>query len=84
VAGDFAAAGVEPTPVNCLRRNVMKEEVRHEGDHEPLVHHRRPRHLAEKFEGYIGMAMVAALVVLGIILVYGLMKTGTTTPSWMR
>jgi hypothetical protein len=53
-----------------------------ETDHE--IHHHKPRHLAEKFEGLIGMAMVAALVVLGAILIYGIMSTGDATPAYLR
>ena len=47
-------------------------------------HHHKNRHLAERFEGYVGIAMVAAIVVLGAILIYGIMNTGTSTPAWMQ
>lgn len=47
-------------------------------------HHHKNRHLAEKFEGYLGIAMVAAIVVLGAILIYGLIHTGSTAPAWMQ
>ena len=47
-------------------------------------HHHKNRHLAEKFEGFIGIAMVAAIVVLGAILIYGLINTGSSTPAWMQ
>jgi hypothetical protein len=47
-------------------------------------HRHKNRHLAEKFEGYLGIAMVAAIVVLGVILIYGIMNTGGTTPTWMQ
>lgn len=52
--------------------------------HEVHHHHHKNRHLAEKFEGFIGIAMVAAIVVLGAILIYGLINTGSTAPSWMQ
>jgi cell division protein FtsL len=47
------------------------------------VHH-KPRHLAEKFEGMIGVIMVAAIVLLAVGLVYGVMTTGGSDPSWMK
>jgi hypothetical protein len=50
----------------------------------PETHPHKNRHLAEKFEGYLGIAMVAAIVVLGAILIYGIMNTGASTPSWMQ
>jgi hypothetical protein len=56
----------------------MQPEVGHQH------HHHKNRHLAEKFEGYLGIAMVAAIVVLGVILIYGIMNTGGTTPAWMQ
>jgi hypothetical protein len=50
-----------------------------------VVHaHRKQRHLAERFEGYVGVAMVLAIIVLGVALIYGVMSTGSTTPAWMR
>ena len=52
--------------------------------HEPEVHHHKNRHLAERFEGYIGIAMVAAIVVLGAVLIYGIMNTGASAPTWMH
>ena len=48
------------------------------------VHHHKPRHLAEKFEGMIGIIMVAAIVLLSVGLIYGLMITGSTDPKWMQ
>jgi len=47
-------------------------------------HQHKNRHLAEKFEGYLGIAMVAAIVVLGAILIYGLINTGSSAPAWMQ
>lgn len=46
--------------------------------------HPRPRHLAEKFEGLVGMIMVAAIVVLAIGLIYGIVTTGDAGPRWMQ
>lgn len=53
-------------------------------DTQPEVHHARPRHLAEKFEGLIGVIMVAAIVLLAIGLIYGVITTGDSTPKWMQ
>lgn len=53
--------------------------------HEAHRHHpHKNRHLAEKFEGFIGIAMVAAIVVLGAILIYGLINTGSTAPAYLQ
>lgn len=51
--------------------------------HEEVVHH-KPRHLAERFEGFIGVVMVAAIVLLAIGLIYGVVTTGDASPKWMR
>lgn len=51
---------------------------------EPEVRHARPRHLAEKFEGLVGVIMVAAIVLLAIALIYGVVTTGDSTPKWMQ
>jgi hypothetical protein len=48
-----------------------------------VVHH-KDRHLAEKFERLIGVLMVIAIAGLAVGLIYGVMITGTDTPSWMR
>jgi hypothetical protein len=61
----------------------MKQELLHEGDREPEVHHRKPRHLAERIERYLGVAMVVAVALLAGFLFYGLTK-GSATPSWMH
>lgn len=55
--------------------------MRTDVDHE---HHHKNRHLAEKMEGWIGIAMVAAIVVLGVFLIYGVITTGQASPSWMQ
>lgn len=52
----------------------------HPGDVRP----HKPKHLAEKFEGMIGMIMVAAIVLLAIGLVFGILTTGETDPKWMQ
>lgn len=48
------------------------------------VRHTKPRHLAERFEGMIGMIMVGAVVLLAIGLVYGILVTGSPDPKWMQ
>jgi hypothetical protein len=52
----------------------------HTGD----VKHVKPRHFAEKFEGMVGIAAVAAIVLLAVGLIYGVLTTGSATPSWMQ
>lgn len=46
------------------------------------VHH-KPRHLAERVENLIPTLMLVAIVILGVVLVYGVF-TADSTPSWMR
>ena len=48
------------------------------------VRHHKPKHLAQRFEGMLGTAMVIAIVLLAIGLIYGIMTTGETTPRWMQ
>ena len=49
--------------------------------HEP--HHRRNRHLAQRFENLIGILMVIAIAILAIGLVYGILQTGST-PDYLK
>jgi hypothetical protein len=51
-------------------------------DHQDVRPHRN-KHLAERFEGMIGMLMVVAIVLLAIGMAYAIM-TGDSTPSWMK
>ena len=46
--------------------------------------HHKPRHLAEKFEGYFGVIMVVAAAILAVGLIWGLMQSGNADPIWMR
>jgi hypothetical protein len=50
------------------------------------VHHPRKHNGAQQFERLIQIAMVVAVAVLAIGLIYGLVNTGggADTPSWMR
>ena len=52
-------------------------------DQEGTPHHHN-RHLAERFEGLLGVLMVVAIAILAVGLIYGIMNTGSTTPAWMR
>lgn len=56
----------------------------HTEPHHGEVRHHKNRHLAEKFEGMLGVVMVIAIVLLAIGLIYGIMTTGDTTPKWMQ
>lgn len=48
------------------------------------VHHRKPKHLAEKLESYVGMITVAVGGVLFVLVLYAITQTGNATPSWMH
>ena len=52
--------------------------------HHTEGHSRRPKHLAERFEGMIGVIMVVAIVILAIGLIYGIVTTGDVEPKWMQ
>jgi cell division protein FtsL len=55
-------------------------------DHHEVSHtHHRNRHMFQKMEGAVGVAMVIAIAVLAIGLVYGLMTGGgDPTPVYLR
>lgn len=53
----------------------------HHGTHD---HPHRNRHLAERFEGMLSKAMIGVVILLAIGMVWMLMTTDTSTPSWMR
>ncbi len=59
----------------------MSEELK---TGETAVRRHKNRHLYERFEGLLGVLMVAAIVVLAIGLIYGVVTTGDSTPAWMR
>jgi hypothetical protein len=52
-------------------------------DVEHHEHHRRNRHLAQRFENLIGILMVIAIAILAIGLVYGILQTGST-PDYLK
>lgn len=56
----------------------------HTEPHTGQVRRHKPKHLAEKFEGVIGIVMVAAIVLLAVGLIYGIVTTGNTAPKWMQ
>ena len=56
----------------------------HTESHTGDIKHQKPRHLAERFEGMVGFAAVAAIVLLAIGLIYGVLTTGSATPNWMQ
>lgn len=62
----------------------MKQEASHQGSGGVEPHHHKPWRIAEKFEGYVGVVMVVAGLVLLAVLAYGVLNTGSGTPSWMH
>jgi hypothetical protein len=48
------------------------------------VHHAKPKHLAEKVEGYIGVAMVVAALVILVVVAIAFMNAGSERPSWIH
>ena len=48
------------------------------------VHHHRNKDVAKRFEGYIQIAMVIAVAVLAVGLIYGILNTGSSAPAWMH
>jgi hypothetical protein len=62
----------------------MKDDVLQSGGDKHEVHHRRPKHLAERMESFVGIGIVIAGAVLLAVLLYAFMQTGTGTPPWMR
>ena len=63
---------------------VMKQDVLHDGDRNNVTHHKKPRHIAEKLEGYLGIGIVVVGLVLLAFLMVGFMQTGADTPPWMK
>ena len=62
----------------------MEDHVLEDGDHAAEAHHRKPKHLAEKLESYVGMATVGIGGILFVLVLYAITQTGTATPSWMH
>jgi hypothetical protein len=52
--------------------------------HTGEVRHQKPKHLAERFEGMVGIFMVIAVAILAVGLIYGILTTGSTDPKWMQ
>ena len=55
----------------------------HTEPHHGEVRHHKPKHLAERFEGLLGTAMVV-VVLLAIGLIYGIMSGSGGTPSYLQ
>jgi len=53
-------------------------------EHHGEVHHHRHKNNAQRFEVLIQVLMVIAVAVLAVGLIYGVVNTGSGTPSWMR
>ncbi|HWD66422.1 MAG TPA: hypothetical protein VG227_00525 [Caulobacteraceae bacterium] len=62
----------------------MEQDAVQNGEPTPEVHHHKPKHIAEKLESYVVIAMGIVGAVLLVVLIYFFMQTGTGTPSWMR
>ncbi|MGH7022391.1 MAG: hypothetical protein ACREEB_02235 [Caulobacteraceae bacterium] len=62
----------------------MEQEASQQSETTPEVHHHKPRHIAEKLESYVVIAMGVVGAILLVVLIYYFMQTGTGTPSWMR
>lgn len=62
----------------------MEPEMAEKVEPTPAVHHHKPRHIAEKLESYVVVAMAIFGAILLVAMIYYFMQTGTATPSWMR
>ncbi len=62
----------------------MKPVTLQERGHEPAAKSRKPRHLAERMQGYLvkGMGIVGAVAL--AFLLCSFMQTGSGAPPWMR
>jgi hypothetical protein len=61
-----------------------QEAIHEENTPAEVPHHHKPKHIAEKLESYVVIAMGVVGAVLLVMLIYYFMQTGTGTPSWMR
>ena len=61
----------------------MKQDVIRNGDARVEIHHRKPRHLAEKLEGYVGVGIVVVAAVLLVLMLFVFPQTGSGVPSYM-
>lgn len=51
------------------------------GHHEGEVHHRKNRHLLERFEGYTDLIVVGMIIALGAAMLFGLL-TANGKVTW--
>ena len=61
----------------------MKQDVLRAGDARTEVHHRKPSHLAEKLEGYVGAGIVVVAAVLLVLMLVVFPQTGSGIPSYI-
>ena len=61
----------------------MKQDVLRDGDVRAAVHHRKPRHIAEKLEGYVGVGIVVVAAVLLVLMLFVFPQTGSGVPSYI-
>jgi hypothetical protein len=52
-------------------------------DH-PEIRSHRPKHTAERIQSLLGKVMLLAVAVLAVGMIYGIVTTGSVTPSWMH
>ena len=53
-------------------------------EREAAPHTPRKANTAQKIENLLGVLMVIAIAILAIGLVYGILQTGSTTPSYVQ
>ena len=61
----------------------MKQDVMRDGDTRAGGHHRKPAHLAEKLEGYVGVGIVVVAAVLLVLMLFVFPQTGSGVPSYI-
>ena len=61
----------------------MKEDALRNGDAPMAPTRRKPRHLAEKLEGYVGVGIVVLAAVLLVLMLFVFPQTGSGVPSYM-
>jgi hypothetical protein len=61
----------------------MKEDALRDDDMVVRAHRRKPRHLAEKLEGYVGVGIVIVAAVLLVLMLFVFPQTGYGVPSYI-
>ena len=62
----------------------MKQELAEGDGARPRAQHRKPRHLAEKLERYVGVGIVVLAAVLLVLMLFVFPQTGSGVPSYMH